>query len=430
MTLVPVAPPHRSASFTALRAAPHGADPAVSAGDASCAVAPKSLRRILRRMPRAALLGAGLAAAMHYAIVFQVGPHPHPHRMLRQKAAALTAEHRPSVLALGDSRAEFQICPDAVATGMNREDLDPINLAMANGDSSAGLAVYRAFAPACAPRPLALLSISFFSVNDHYPFEGGGELLASMTFGDRWRLFGGRAALASLFIPERSMIDSRLSPFTRAPADVVGELGFLRLDPASDGGTSTERIEKEWRRIACTWFLDPVVEGIRWQQTVKDITSLHELGAQIVLIDMPFHPVLERRLAGTPHGEALRLFQGNMDALAAKLAIPLLRYTSADLEPAIAPGRCDGESPPATASHALGGFLDTDKPQDFCAGGGDLRLPASAPFFFDLLHLNEVGALVISRRIGEDLKALLAEGRIVLHDEASLHRSADARPLP
>lgn len=388
------------------------------------------MQRIFARAPKAALLSVPLAGAIHLAMVLLAGPHPEPHRMLRQKAATVLRQRQPRVVVLGDSRATYQICPGAVEAAMGESKLDLVNLSMENGDSSAALAVYRAFAHRFAPRPLVLLSVSFWSINDGHPFEGGSELLASLAFDDRWRLFGGKAACASLFTPERSLVDGCASVLAGAPRDVVGERGFRRLDAAFDGGTSPARIEKEWLRIQRTWFANPVIDGVRWRQTVKDITTLHELGAQIVLIDAPFHSVLEQRLAGTPNGKAMNLFQRNMDALAAKLGVPLLRYTNADLEPSkvISPSRAPWTT--AANSQTSDGNAVIHQPQEMSPGADDLHLTASAPFFYDLLHLNEVGAAVISRRIGEDLKSLLAEERIVLDGDASPHRSVDARSFP
>lgn len=376
------------------------------------------MQRLFARAPKAALLSVPLAGAIHLAMVLLAGPHPVPQRMLRQKAATVLRQRQPSVVALGDSRATYQICPEAVEAVMRENKFDLVNLSIENGDSSAALAVYRAFAHRFAPRPLVLLSVSFWSINDRHPSAGGSELLASLAFGDRWRLSGWKAAWSSVFTPERSLVDGWVSVFAGAPRDVVGERGFRRLDAAFDGGTSPARIEKEWLRIQRTWFLDPVIDGVRWRQTVKDIRSLHELGAQIVLIDAPFHPVLEQRLAGTPNGQLLRRFQENLDALAARLGIPVLRYTSADLE---------RENARAGAS-LMTPTLDRD-------GSSSQSLEGPCPsavalLFYDLLHLNERGAVVLSHRVGEDLQALLAEGRVTLGDAAASQRSADARSFP
>ncbi len=376
------------------------------------------MQRFFARAPKAALLSVPLAGAIHLIIVLLVGPHPEPHRMLRQKAATVLQQRQPCVVALGDSRATYQICPKAVEAAMPESKLDLVNLSMENGDSSAALAVYRAFAHRFAPRPLVLLCVSFWSINDGHPFEGGSELLASLSFDDRWRLFGGKAACASLFTPERSWVDGCASVFASAPRDVVGERGFRRLDAAFDGGTAPARIEKEWLRIQRTWFADPVIDGVRWRQTVKDITTLHELGAQIVLIDAPFHPVLEQRLAGTPNGQLLREFQENLDALAATLGIPVLRYTSADLE------RDSAQAGVSLMTPTLDGDGSSSESREGPCPS------AVALLFYDLLHLNEAGAVVLSRRIGEDLQALLAEGRVTLSEATGLQRSADAGSFP
>ncbi|GIK16695.1 MAG: hypothetical protein BroJett003_16590 [Planctomycetota bacterium] len=241
-----------------------------------------------------------------------------------------------------------------------------MNLAGDHGDVPSALALYRQVGPRLQTPPTILLSLSFWSINDANPDPLGNELLASLTFKERKSLVGFGRALLTPFLTERSLIERWTLPLHKPlPPEVLGESGFVPLDPSFDGATSGARVEKELARLMRTWFHAPRVDGVRWSRTAADVRTLRAAGAPLVIIDAPLHPALLDRLEAEGLMSALDAFRARIDALGEELGMPVLRYDAADL---------------------------------------NARDPT--PLFFDLLHLNADGARRFSRIVGEDLRRL------------------------
>lgn len=327
--------------------------------------------RAWRCAPRAVILAFAFTAATHLAAV-RLCPHPLPRPLLAQKAQRLMTHDDVRLLVLGDSRGTYDLVPAGIAEVLGVPAHTAVNLASDHGDVPSALAIYRQVGPQLQAPPTILLSLSFWSVNDANPDPLGNELLASLTFKERKSLVGFGRALLTPFLTERSLVERWTLPLHKPlPTEVLGEAGFVPLDPSFDGATSGTRVEKELTRLMRTWFHAPRVDGVRWSRTAVDVRTLRATGAPLVIIDAPLHPALLDRLETERLTSALDAFRTRIDALGEELDVPVLRYDAADL---------------------------------------DARDPV--PLFFDLLHLNADGARRFSRIVGEDLRRLRNAGRL------------------
>ena len=122
---------------------------------------------VLRR-----LIGPGgawaltLLVAIHVTLNTIVFPDPPAREVLRQKIRTLTAGTPPRVIVAGDSRALSHVDPRVVASQLDLPAEDVVNIAINGCGPSCALAGYREFAGAFADRPVMILSVSFFEVND------------------------------------------------------------------------------------------------------------------------------------------------------------------------------------------------------------------------------------------------------------------------
>ncbi|MCG3130296.1 MAG: hypothetical protein FLDDKLPJ_01050 [Phycisphaerae bacterium] len=337
-----------------------------------------------RNAPRAVVLAGALTIVLHLVAV-RLLPHPLPRPLLAQKAERLLTHGDVRLLVLGDSRGTYDLAPVIIADALGVPSAAAANLAGDHCDVPAALALYRDVQPRLSAPPTILLSISFWSVNDANPDPLGDELLASLNFAERQNLVGLRRAVLTPFLTERSLVERWTLPLRKPlPPEVLGEAGFVPLDPSFNGATSAARIEKELARLMRTWFNAPCVDGVRWSRTAADVRTLRTTGAPLAIVDAPLHPALLDRLEAEGLMSALDAFRARIDALGEELGLPVLRYDAADL---------DAHDP--------------------------------APLFFDLLHLNADGARRFSRIVGDDLRRLRDAGLLAAPPAPPDHSAAN-----
>jgi hypothetical protein len=313
-------------------------------------------------IPWGAVTALLLVLILHVWASYVKFPQPVARERLRQRIQILTRECRPRLIVGGDSRAAWQIHPSVVAQGLRWPVEDAVSIADTNCDSSCALAAYREFADRFAPSPILLLTVSLWSVNDQgKPLLENDELLWSLSFRDRCSLAGPTETLRGVFTPERRLFE-RLKSSWRGGPSVVPEFGFDGRRGIRPQNFPADAVKRQVRLLEKEWYAGSNLDGVRWRALERDVEMLLDLGARVVLVDPPQHPLWTRRIQGTPLGDVDNRFHLQLVHLAERLGIPLLRYGEAFLNP-----------------------HDADE------------------IFFDLMHLNRRGAILLSAAVGKDL---------------------------
>jgi hypothetical protein len=321
----------------------------------------------LRIAPCGAGLGILIALAVHLLAAYLLIPDPVAREEIRHRVLALTQSARPRLIVAGDSRAAWHVHPLILGERLGLPPAEVVNIGAVNCGSTPVLAAFREFRDRFADQPLLLLIVSVWSVNDRAPtYLASDELLWSVNFVDRLRLVSPVEAVTASFSPERRIVQ-RLVPWPGSPALELGERGFTGPPERRGDSLTGPAADRQARLLEREWYAPSDLAGVRWRALERDVERLLDLEARVVLVEGPEHPAWRRRLDGTPFGATDDLFHEKLAALARRLAIPLLRYES-----------------------------------DWCSE------PEANQFFHDFVHLNRRGAMALSRRIGDDLVALLA----------------------
>jgi len=336
-----------------------------------------TLRRTL--VPWRQVIGPGGAYAIVLLVVIRlvmdcvVFPHPPAREILRHKTRMLTAGSRPDVIIAGDSRALRHVDPEALAHEMGLAVDRVVNVAGSGCGPACALANFREFAEDFGERPVMILSVSFYAVNDNAQLVED-ELLWSLGWSQRRQLTSLPDSLLSVFLPERTL-GKRLwrRCFAQRPAAECEQRGFealpiskqLRSDPAEE--------HRRLQRLTERWYGDPQIDGVRWRRLEADLLILKDLDVQVVLLNSPLLPQLLEHPEGTHIARWEAAMHFKLTALSRKMDIPYYRYTAAL-------------------------FGDRDP----------------AEVFSDEHHLNRVGASILTRRLGADLRTLVAQQRLRL----------------
>ncbi|MBN1512095.1 MAG: hypothetical protein JXB13_08780 [Phycisphaerae bacterium] len=299
--------------------------------------------------------------------------NPLPHAFLRYKVLKLTEDVRPEILIAGDSRAERQLIPERLAAAGNLAPQAVVNIAQSACESCNARAAYMTFADRFAKRPIVLLSVSVFSVNDRASHPGylSDGMLWSVGLADRFRMVPISRALRATFLPERTGWARLAERWGKPWTFSIPNQGFVDQAGSAPLALPPEEFRRLITEVDRHWFNEARIDGARWQQLEADLTALIETGAQLVLFDGPDHPDYVRAVACTPAGRVLDQFDARIRALADRLGVPLLQY---------APDWLGDRDPDA--------------------------------LFKDFMHVNVPGAELLSERVGQDLRRLLETGRL------------------
>ncbi len=336
----------------------------------------RSLPVLRLKVPSGALAACLIVAVIHFVVAVFVYPHPVAPSRLRHKVLALTRHDRPGLLIAGDSRAEWHIIPDILAERVGVPLSEVVNIAVQNCESAAVWASYREFSRRFPPRPIMLLSVSFWSVNDSHN-RGvqlvNDETLWSMTLTDRLRIVPVKRALMSMFLAEK-VLWQHMTVSVAASSTPVRDRGFKsqrkHITMAPDA--LAHRINDLWH----SWFAEAKVDGVRWRELVANVRRLQGAGVQLVILDSPEHPALLAALQGSPGEGPNNRYHRQLAQLGERLSIPVLRYE---------PDRFTGLDPNMLYS--------------------------------DLLHLNRDGAVLLTEWVGDDLKDLISRDVLQLPDQ-------------
>lgn len=315
------------------------------------------------RIPSAFIIAIVLAMMFHL-VAWLVHPQPVARACLRQKAARLMAERRPTFIIAGDSRSECGIEPRLLAAGLGVPAERVANISEAACDTPAVLSAYREFAGQLGPRPTMVLHVSFFGVNDGARGIVGDELLWRLDARDRLRLAGVSRTFSAWFLPEKAIWQDVMA-FWPDGADGYAAAGF----ESQPGCINTRQWSPTYTRkransLAQWWYSGVSIEGIRWRQLCEDLRTLHDDGVNLIVVLMPLHPDFLR--LQTPAAQVEREFRQHVCALCASLGVACLSYDADCLQP----------------------------------GSPDL-------LFHDLLHLNRDGAAIFTARLARDIRGRL-----------------------
>lgn len=338
---------------------------------------------VCRRLPMGMIIACFLITLFHTVATCIIFPEPIARETLRQKVIALTADCRPSMLIAGDSRAETQIIPAVVAFELNLPIEEVANIAVPACESTAVLAAYREFKSRFRQKPVLLLSVSIWSVNDTSYFKNDDALWA-FSMADRLRLVSPGRALTLAFSSERLVLQGAWQWLTGGePMPTFSDQGYVRKE-----GRISE--EPNFRQRADTvlngWYSRPEVKGLRWQRFRTDLQSFLEEGVQLVIIDPPTYPGFLELIKNTEAGQAEAQFHQQLKRLCRELGVPLLQYQENIL---------------------------ADQNSDY--------------LFRDLVHLNDDGARILSKRAAEDVRNLLNNQALVIPCQPQA--SCQASPL-
>lgn len=332
-----------------------------------------AIRRCARHVPMGGVYALLFIPLVHLFIANVLVPHPLAKQPLRSKLLALTEGNRAWLLVAGDSRAQVNVRPDIVSTGLGWPAGSVVNFGMPVCEPSAVLAAYRELGDRFAAKPIMILSVSFFSVNDGVQDDRfiRDESLRSMNLAQRIRMLPLKRALASIFLPEQALMRA-LTNGRHVPDDkVVPESGFVTKPPGGEKRFSKQAVSRQMDEVNRCWFGTPQIDGVRWRRLVSDLQGLRELGVQVVLLDAPVHPSFWESISDTPRYDVYKRFRSKLVSLGRRLDMPILQY--------------DGE--------ILHG-LEPDQA------------------YFNLTHLSRTGATRLSERIAADLMDLIDRGRI------------------
>jgi lysophospholipase L1-like esterase len=338
---------------------------------------------IARPLPMGAVWAIIFMVAFH-VLATAIYPRPAARMDVYRKTAALTDRFRPAVLVAGDSRAESGVMPKLIAPLLGLTDDGVINIAVGAGDTASAVAAYREFDHRMHKRPIMLLGVSISKVNDNAPNWKSDELLWSVGLVDRLRLVSVRRALTATFLPEKTLYH-RLTGWP-APGKHTASQGIFPAYPAIEdrGFHSNPTLPPELLDHTCRshhriWYKDADIDGIRWRQFEANVRELLDAGVQVVVLNPPLHPSFEQVILADPvSAEATTRYERKLRDFCDRVGVPLLSYDN-----------------------------------DVLAGA------ASGDYYDDPLHLNRKGAAVLSRRIGRDVAALIAAGRLDISEESA-----------
>ncbi len=327
--------------------------------------------RVAAWVPTGALAACLLILALHLLARHVLVPTPRARGALRDIFVAAAGDGMPAVVIAGDSRARL-MPTDPIADVLAQPHESGINVATIHCGTTVMRLLLLEMAPRCAPRPIVLMGVSVWSVNDDkrwLPGEGD-EILWTLPFSDRMRIATFSQALTAEFVAEGRLfqtISDRFHFVAPAPPVWGSRLERPRTFHAFDRST----LDQQARGLAGYWYGDANLDGVRWRQFELNIALLQEAGLQVVLLDPPHHPWW------TEHGRELgvadtdRAFRQRLAQFGARAGVPVLSY--------------DDE-------------WRHGRPAD--------------ELFYDLMHLNPTGSALFSQRVAEDLKALLADGSL------------------
>ncbi len=338
----------------------------------------------MARPPLGALAACLTVAVVHVVVATWVISEPVATERLRQRFLALSPQGCPSIVIAGDSRAAWQVTPETIASTLGRPPHDVVNLGLEYCESATVLAAYREFADRFAPAPIMLLSVSFWTLNDHP--RGGSHHINDTTLWDlglvdRLRIVPPKQAVLAEFLPERTLwrrFTARLNPpANRVVPQTVEDRDFHIV-------AAPDEVAALARTLAEGLFAGAKTDGVCWRQFEVSLQGLKEAGVQVVLLDTPEHPAFLAAIEGTAKQEAYERYHARLAELSRRAGIPLLRY----------------------------------HPARFAAADPNM-------LYGDVLHLNRTGAGVLSEWIGQSLRHLIADG--VLRGPAPAVRSVNNR---
>lgn len=332
-----------------------------------------AIAAVWRKCPRGGLAALVIAAVVHLLVVGVMVPQPVARHELRRQIMALTEHTKPRLLLAGDSRARMQLMPSAVAETLGISVDEVINMAGDSCEPAVALAAYREFSDRFAHRPIMVLSVSIFGVNDRAAQPGyvTDEFLWSIPLKERFAFASPVRVLRSCFLAERQL-GARLGGLIDSlRASAVAERGFRGIPADNTIASGDDWLPAYLSKLDTVWFNDAVLDGIRWRQFEADVRALRSMGVQVVLFDGPEHPAFLSGIEGTEMGRAYAQFHDRLRALAVSEGIVLLEY---------GPSWCDGNDPDA--------------------------------LFFNLLHVNRTGAALLSARVANDVRQLLNADRL------------------
>ncbi len=330
------------------------------------------VRAVLRRVPSGAVWAVVLVSLVHLA-----GPwcldQPVAREALRRKAKALTARASPSLVLAGDSRARAGLIPSVFAGELGLPASQVVNISETACDSSAVLFAYREFSSRFAERPVLLLGVSVFSVNDGADQLIGDELLWGLSLWERSQLVSPGRVIASCFLPEKAVWNTCTSWLIRPAEAPVVDGGYCRMHrQANIAKWSPQARRGAVQTLSTQWYDQPCVNGVRWGKLDRDLQAFVDAGMYLVVVDPPHHPAVEA-YADPQVLQADRQFREQLAQLASRLRIPLL------------------SCPPDWYGRANPDLL-----------------------FYDLVHLNGAGAELYSRLIASRVTTLADSGAIRL----------------
>ena len=335
----------------------------------TCAQVLRGALTLQRRLPAGVLWACLFIALVHATFTYIVFPYPVARRDLRQKVLAVTENKLPVLVFAGDSRADCNIDPSVIAPVMGLSETKIVNIGVAAGDSAMILAAYREFAERLAPHPILVVSVSPHFVSDRGALHDEYNSEYYWSVGIRARLYAlsTKDVFHATFAPERHMVSAMgdyFAPPVLDPAYLPNGFRPLKEAPAELPGSGFAKTVSRLAKWRC--FTVGEETSTPWRRLEADFEKLRALGAYVVVLDAPDHPEFLASLSGTPDGNNYSRYRATLANVCDRLSIPLLRYTVADL-----------------------GSIDPDE------------------IFWDGVHLNSVGANLLSKRVAGDLDRLM-----------------------
>ena len=336
----------------------------------SCARAFQKLAGVARRLPAGGVYAFVFIVLIHAFFSLVAYPHAVARPDLRRKVLALTGDHHPALVFAGDSRAECQIDPGVVAGAMGLEERDIVNIGVEAGDSAMVLAAHREFADCFAPGTILVMSVSAHFVSDRGELHDfyNAEYYWSLGVLPRFSSLSVGDAVRSTFTPER-LLSNRINSYLNPPKpDAPWSAGGYRALDGPPVELPDEGYPKTVARLD-RWRYFTVGErcSAPWLRFQADLEQLHSAGVQVVVLDTPEHPAFLASLLGTAEGDNYARFRSMLTRFCREMNVPLLQYTTEDLD-----------------------LSNVDES------------------FWDGVHLNAIGAELLSKRVGTDLGTLLS----------------------
>jgi len=331
--------------------------------------------RLAGRLPAGALIACVLLICVHLVARHVLVPTPRAREALRVFFDAAAGQARPQLIIAGDSRG--MLIPAApMMDVLAAPAAAGVNVAAVHCGTTVMRLLLLERAPRCAGRPIVLMCVSVWSINDGkrwLPGEGD-EMLWTLPIRDRLRVASFSQACAAEFIAE-----GRLFEYVSRRFDLVAPApplwGFPPMRPEYIAPFSRDAEDRQARVVADAWYAQPRLDGVRWRQFAVDLALLTDAGFQVVLLDPPRHPRWPAHAERLGIAQTDRAFRDRLIEFGRESGVPVLSYE------------------------------DTWKDE-----------PSADEFYFDLLHLNQAGSDVFAERIAVDLRGLLAAGTLVHPD--------------